>query len=113
MPRYARESEKRSRAGAAGVCPKTPNAVQIDGQIDLAHISNILEDAIDVLKNDNTKLAGLITLLKTVLEKAFLIKDSLYQWHNHPVYVCELHRSHSAVFVRPETGSKLFLSLLG
>ena len=54
MPRYARESEKRSTARAAGVCPKTPNAVQIDGQIDLAHISNILEDAIDVLKNDNT-----------------------------------------------------------
>ena len=72
MPRVPRDGEKKCSRASAGVSPNpdlNPNVVQTDGKIDLAHISNILECAIDVLGNDNTKLASLETLLKTVLEK--------------------------------------------
>ena len=77
MPRVPRSrgggEEKYSGAGVSTNpdINTTAVAVQTNSKIDFSHISNILEDAIDVLKNDNTKLAGLITLLKTVLEKAF------------------------------------------
>jgi hypothetical protein len=36
-----------------------PTAVQTDGKIDFAHISNIIEGAVDVLGNDKSKLATL------------------------------------------------------
>ena len=72
MPRVPRSrgggEEKYSGAGVSTPDINT-TAVQTNGKIDFSHISNILEGAIDVLGNDNTKLATLENLLKTVLEK--------------------------------------------
>ena len=73
MPRVPRSrgggEEKYSGAGVSTNPDINTTAVQTNGKIDFSHISNILEGAIDVLGNDNTKLATLENLLKTVLEK--------------------------------------------
>ena len=75
MPRVPRSrgggEEKYSGAGVSTNpdINTTAVAVQTNSKIDFSHISNILEGAIDVLGNDNTKLATLENLLKTVLEK--------------------------------------------
>lgn len=73
MPRV--RVPKSSRAASAGVSSNpdrsitNPTAVHTNGEIDFTHISNILEDAVDVLGNDKSKFATLEKLLKTVLEK--------------------------------------------
>src|SRR6056300_989367 len=58
VPRSRRDGEEKCTA-----------AVQTNGKIDFAQISNILEGAVDVLGNDKSKLATLENLLKTALEK--------------------------------------------
>ncbi len=62
VPRSIRDGEEK----CSGV---KPAAVQTNGKIDFAQISNILEGAVDVLGNDGSKLATLENLLKTALEK--------------------------------------------
>ena len=70
VPRSRGDGEKCSGAGVSTNPDINTTAVQTNGKIiDFAHISHILEGAIDVLGNDNTKLASLENLLKTVLEK--------------------------------------------
>lgn len=62
VPRSRRDGEEK----CSGL---NPAAVQTNGKIDFAQISNILEGAVDVLGNDKSKLATLENLLKTALEK--------------------------------------------
>ena len=63
MPRV--HVPKSSRAASAGVSSNpdrsitNPTAVHTNGKIDFTHISNILEDAVDVLGNDKSKFATL------------------------------------------------------